>query len=340
MLNFAIIGCGKISNKHSDILGNKKIKNTNLVAICDKDKKKSKILSKKFKIPDFSDFSKMFKSVKIDVAVVLTESGYHAKHVIEISKYVKNIIVEKPLALNMKEANMMINICKKNKVKLFLVKQNRFNLPITKLKEAIDEKRFGKMIIGTVRVRWCRDQKYYNQAKWRGTKKLDGGVIFNQASHHIDLLIWMMGDVKSVYGKSSKALAKIESEDTAAVLLKFKSGALGIIEATTATRPKDLEGSISILGEKGSVEISGYACDQIRYWNFKKKLKKDSITLKKFSRNPTGIRGFSHLQYYKYVVDSIINNKKNLIDGNEGKKSLKLILDIYKSFKINKEIRT
>ena len=163
-----------------------------------------------------------------------------------------------------------------------------------KLKEAIEKNRFGKMILGTVRVRWCRDQSYYNQDSWRGTWKLDGGVLTNQASHHIDLLEWMMGEVESVFAYSSRALVDIEAEDTAVVTLKFKNGAIGVIEATTATRPKDLEGSISILGEGGTVEIGGFAVNEMKVWNFVKPEKGDKEVIDNYSVNPPNVYGFGH----------------------------------------------
>ena len=162
----------------------------------------------------------------------------------------------------------MIEACDKHGVKLFVVKQNRFNVPVVQLRKALDQGRFGKLIMGTVRVRWCRPQAYYDQDSWRGTWAYDGGVLTNQASHHVDLLEWMMGDVESVFAKSKHALADIEAEDTAVVILKFRNGALGVIEATTAIRPKDLEGSISILGETGSVEVGGFAVNEMKTWNF------------------------------------------------------------------------
>ena len=154
-------------------------------------------------------------------------------------------------------------------------------MPVVQLKKALDQGRFGKLIMGTVRVRWCRTQEYYDQDPWRGSWEFDGGVLCNQASHHIDLLEWMMGDIESVFAKGLTALADIEAEDTAVAVLKFRSGALGIIEATTATRPKDLEGSISILGELGSVEIGGFAANELKTWNFSEALKKISSKEKK-----------------------------------------------------------
>ncbi len=228
--------------------------------------------------------------------------------------------------------------CRGNNVQLFVVKQNRFNVPVAKLREALEANRFGKLVLGTVRVRWCRDQNYYDQADWRGTWSMDGGVLTNQASHHIDLLEWMMGDVESVFAKSTTALVNIEAEDTAIVTLKFRNGALGIIEATTAARPKDLEGSISILGEKGTVEIGGFAVNKMLHWNFNDKRNGDSEVIENFSVNPPNVYGFGHQAYYEHVVDSIENNHAQLVDGLVGRKSLELITAIYESIETGKEV--
>ena len=280
----------------------------------------------------------MMKNEEIDVVCVLTESGYHAKHVINLSKYGKHIIVEKPMALTIDDADDMISACEKNNCRLFVVKQNRFNLPVIKLRESLEANRFGKLFMGTVRVRWCRTEEYYNQAPWRGTWALDGGVITNQASHHIDLLEWMMGKVDSVYAKGIQALADIEAEDTAVVILKFRNGAIGTIEATTAIRPKDLEGSLSILGEKGSVEIGGFAVNKMLHWNFNEKLQGDDDVINNYSENPPNVYGFGHQAYYEHVVDCILNKKPHLVNGFEGRKSVELISAIYESMETRKEV--
>src|SRR3954466_16028466 len=177
----------------------------------------------------------------IDAVAVLTPSGMHPQHAIACARAGKHVVVEKPMALRLQDGDDMIRACDEAGVKLFVVKQNRFNVSIVKAREALDAGRFGHLVLGTVRVRWCRDQEYYDQDAWRGTWALDGGVLSNQASHHVDLLQWMFGPVESVFAKTSTALGDIEAEDTAVVVLKFRSGALGIIEATTATRPVDLE---------------------------------------------------------------------------------------------------
>jgi len=338
MLNFALVGCGRIAKRHSELLGNNQINNASLVAVCDIVEEKAKRIGNHFNIPYYKDMDEMMQNEKIDVVCVLTESGYHAKHVINLSKYGKHIIVEKPMALTIDDADDMISACEKNNCRLFVVKQNRFNLPVIKLRESLEANRFGKLFMGTVRVRWCRTEEYYNQAPWRGTWALDGGVITNQASHHIDLLEWMMGKVDSVYAKGIQALADIEAEDTAVVILKFRNGAIGTIEATTAIRPKDLEGSISILGEKGSVEIGGFAMNKMLHWNFNEKLQGDDEIVNNYSENPPNVYGFGHQAYYEHVVDCILNKKPHLVNGFEGRKSVELISAIYESMETRKEV--
>ncbi len=338
MLRFALVGCGRIAKRHSELLGLGKIKNASLVSVCDIDKNKAKTIGQKFNIPFYTDMNEMMQKENVDVVSVLTESGNHAKNVINLSKYGKHLVVEKPMALNLNDADLMIKTCEQNNCKLFVVKQNRFNLPVIKLRQAYEEGRFGKLVLGTVRVRWSRLQSYYDQDSWRGTWALDGGVLANQASHHIDMLQWLMGDVESVFAKANASIVNIEAEDTAVVTLKFKNGALGIIEATTATRPSDLEGSISILGEKGSVVISGFAVNKIQTWAFVDKQKEDDNILEKYSVNPPNVYGFGHQAYYDHVVDSVLNNKKQLIDGVSGKKSLELINAIYQSIETKKEV--
>ena len=338
MLKFALIGCGRIAKRHSELLGLNRINNAKLVAVCDIVEEKAKSIGLQYNVPYYTDMDQLMQSEDIDVVSVLTESGNHAKNVINLAKYGKHIIVEKPMALTLDDADRMIVACMEYGCKLFVVKQNRFNVPVVKLKEALNAHRFGKLVLGTVRVRWCRTQEYYNQAPWRGTWAQDGGVLANQASHHVDLLEWMMGDVESVFAKSITALVNIEAEDTAVVTLKFKNGALGIIEATTAARPKDLEGSISVLGEKGMVEIGGFAVNKMIHWNFQKEVKEDVDVMEKYSVNPPNVYGFGHQAYYENVIDCICNNSIQFVDGLEGRRSLELISAIYESIETGKEV--
>jgi len=338
ILKFALVGCGRIAKRHSELLGENQIKGASLVAICDLNKEKALKIGEQFNVPHYTDMDEMMSTEDVDVAVVLTPSGLHAEHVINLASYGKHIMVEKPMALKLNDADKMIKACDKNGIKLFVIKQNRFNVPVLKLREAVDQGRFGKLVMGTVRVRWARPQQYYDQDPWRGTWALDGGVLANQASHHIDMLEWIMGEVESVFAYSTTALVDIEAEDTAVVVLKFSNGALGIVEATTATRPKDLEGSISVLGGKGSVVIGGFSVNQMQTWNFEEQQAGDDEVLDKYSVNPPNIYGFGHQAYYEHVVDSINNNKQQLVDGLEGRKSLEIINAIYESIETGKKV--
>lgn len=334
-LKFGIIGCGRIAKKHVDAL--LELNNSRIVAVCDLKQDRAQMYEKKLGVPAYTDYHAMLKNEEIDVVSILTPSGLHASHTIDIVKnYQKHIVCEKPMALKLHDADEMINVCKKNNVRLFVVLQNRFNSAVQKLKKALDDDRFGKIVLGTIRLRWARTQDYYDLDPWRGTWELDGGCITNQTSHHIDLIQWLLGTPTEVTAKIATRLLNIDVEDTGVVILKFTSGALGVIEATTATRPKDLEGSISILGENGSVEIGGFAANEIRTWLFENQLENESISLA--NEYPENIYGFGHKKFLHHVIDCIINNKPSMLDGTEGRKSLEIIHAIYESAETEKTI--
>ncbi|OWV69268.1 oxidoreductase [Rhizobium sp. R339] len=339
MIKFAIVGCGRIAKRHSELLGFSQITGASLVAVCDVVEERAKEFGERFGVPHYQSIDEMLQNTDADVVSILTPSGMHAEHVITAAKYKRHIVVEKPMALTLTDAEAMIKACDDNNIRLFVVKQNRFNVPVLKAREALDAGRFGKLVLGTVRVRWCRDQSYYDQDNWRGTWQYDGGVLANQASHHIDMLTWFMGDVESVHARAATALVDIEAEDTAVATLKFRNGALGIIEATAATRPKDIEGSISILGAGGSVEIAGFAVNKIRTWQFGDHDLGDEQVMEKYSVNPPNVYGFGHQAYYEHVVDCLVNDIKAIVDGHEGRQSLELISALYESIASNQEVK-
>jgi UDP-N-acetyl-2-amino-2-deoxyglucuronate dehydrogenase len=338
MIRFGLLGCGRIAKRHSELLGGNHIRGASLVAVCDSARARADAIASKFGVPAAYDIDDFLARKDMDAVAVLTPSGMHPKHVIACAKAGKHVVVEKPMALRLQDADDMIRACDEAGVKLFIVKQNRFNVPVVKAREALEADRFGRLILGTVRVRWCRDQNYYDQDAWRGTWAYDGGVLTNQASHHVDMLEWFFGDVVSVHARATTALAKIETEDTAVATLKFRNGALGIIEATTAARPRDLEGSLSILGEKGTVEIAGFAVNQIRHWSFVNELPSDADVIEKFSVNPPNVYGFGHQAYYQHVIDCLVNQRAALVDGLEGRKSLELISALYESIETGEEV--
>jgi len=326
MIKIALIGCGRISKKHIEAI---KENNLDLVAVSDINIEKAK----KIGVAYYKDYKKMLEKEDIDIVSILTPSGLHYKHALEIIEFGKHLIIEKPMCLRYDEAENLVKKANNMGIKLFTVKQNRFNLPIKKLKESIERYKLGNIFLATTRVRWARTQEYYDMDKWRGTWKFDGGVISNQAIHHLDLLIYLVGDIESVYAKSINAFAKIEVEDSAIATIKFKNGAIGTFEATTATRPKDIEGSISILGDKGIVEVGGFAANKIVRWENNEK-----IDIEKYSQNPDNIYGFGHIEFYKDVVESIKQNKKGVCEMEEGIKSIKVMNAIYESIATNKEI--
>jgi predicted dehydrogenase len=338
-LKFGLVGCGRIVRKHAETLTIALKEKAQLAAVCDIKPERAKSAGEKYQVPYFTNCDEMLKSIDVDVVTILTESGNHARHTIDIvNKYRKHMVVEKPMALLLDDADQMIRACDEAGVKLFVVKQNRYNLPVIKLRQALEAGRFGKLVMGSVRVRWCRTQEYYDQDAWRGTWAMDGGVFANQASHHIDLLKWMLGNPVSVFARGAAQLVNIETEDTGVAIITFENGALGVVEATTATRPKDLEGSLSILGEKGTVEIGGFAVNEMKIWNFQDQQPEDADVLKTYRQNPPDVYGFGHIKYLENVIDTINKKELALVDGLEGRKSLELISAIYESIETGKEV--
>ncbi len=334
-IKFALIGCGAIAKKHVTAIS--RLSNAEVVGAYDVNLDVGNVFGKKYSVPVFADINEMIETTNPDVLNILTPSGVHFSNIMGLLDFNRHFVVEKPLALRLDQIDKIIEECDNRGLKIFVVQQNRFNPPIQKLKEALQKVRFGKLVLGTIRVRWCRHQAYYDQKSWRGTWAYDGGVFTNQASHHIDMLIWLMGDVESVMAKTTTRLVNIEAEDTGVAILKFKNGALGVLEATTATRPKDLEGSISVLGKKGSVEVGGFFMNELKTWNFKEKDEMDADVWDKFSRVPDEF-AWNHTQFYRNVVSSIISGKRGLIDGLEGRKSVELINAIYESAETGNEV--
>jgi predicted dehydrogenase len=340
MLRFVLVGCGRIGKRHAELLGRGQVAGAQLVAVCDTVEARARTFGELYGVPSFVDYHRMMHALgaDIDVIVIATPSGAHAPVCLELAPYGKDIVVEKPMALTLPDADAMIAACDRHGARLFVVKQNRYNVPVQKLREAVAAGRFGKLVLGTVRVRWCRRQDYYDQDSWRGTWSDDGGVFANQASHHVDLLQWMMGDVESVFARAATRLVNIEVEDTGVALLKFSSGALGVIEATTATRPNDLEGSISILGEGGTVEIDGFAVNRMKLWSFREPLEGDGDVIERYRENPPNVYGFGHLRFLEHVVDCIAHDRPALVDGRGGRRSLELITAIYESIAAGREV--
>jgi UDP-N-acetyl-2-amino-2-deoxyglucuronate dehydrogenase len=330
-LNFAILGCGRVSEYHAKII--KKNKFTNLFAVCDKKILKAKRLGKKFNVKSFQDYKDLIKEKKkIDVIAILTESGNHYKDVIKLSPHFKNLIIEKPAALKVEHVIKMKNISKKFKTNLFFVQQNRFNKPIQKVFEILNKKKLGKIALCSVKLRWHRDQKYYDSDKWRGTRKLDGGVLSNQAIHHLDIMLWLMGKVRKISAFYKTRFAKIESEDTIVINFEFNNGAIGVFEATTCFRPTDKEASICIMGEKGHLEVGGKSLNKFISYD----IKGIKENLNSSNEKIKDLYGNGHKILYQEILENILNNKKLLISFDSIYYLIKILEKIYFSASKNK----
>lgn len=338
-LRFALIGCGNIARKHAHVVHNY-LDEGEIGAFIDTNPARAAEFSAKYGAPGFSNASEMIRALgdSIDVFSILTPSGTHCANVLELVEYGRPLVVEKPLALRLDDADRMIEACDAHGVKLFVVHQNRYNPPIRKARQALEQGRFGRLVLGTVRLRWMRDQAYYDSESWRGTWAHDGGVFMNQAAHHIDMLTWFMGNVESVRSMAATRLVKIECEDTGVAVMRFNSGALGVLEATTGARPKDLEGSISILGEKGTVVIGGFFMNELVTWNFQDKRPDDETVFEEFGKNPPEF-GHNLGEYLNDVISSIQTKKAALVDGLEGRRSLELITALYESIESNDDVQ-
>lgn len=328
-LKFGILGCGRISAKHIEALINNK-EEAELVSVYDiieelaidkKNQYESKIEGSNVKV--YTDYNEFLKDENIDVVTIASISGYHAEHAIDCLNHDKHILIEKPMALTLEDADKIIELGKEKDKKVCVSHQNRFSPAIQKLRQAIDEGRFGKLIHGTARVLWARDDDYYKQASWRGTKALDGGTLMNQCIHNIDLLQWMMGgEVEKLSSETDTFTRDIETEDFGAMLIRFKNGAVGIVEGSVCVYPKNLEESLSIFGEKGTVVISG---NEIKTWIFEGERDYDNLELDKTN--------LGHTPLYKDLIGAIRDDREPLVSGEEGRKAIGLILRAYKGRK-------
>ena len=334
-LKMGIIGCGRIgSTKHVEAI----VKNADIieaVATCDIVLDKAKSCSEKIegltnqKPKYYTDFIEMIENEEIDFVSIATESGYHYEIAIEALKRGKNVLVEKPMALSTAHMDHMCALAKEKDLKLGVCFQNRFNPPIEELRQKIDSGAFGHVNYAVANVRWNRDREYYNQAPWRGTWQLDGGSLMNQCTHNTDLLQWMLGgDVDEVYGVVRNFQHKyIEAEDFGGALIKFKNGSVGILEGTSTIYPKNLEETLSVFGEFGTVVIGGLAVNKIKTWKFPDE---DSHPFMELP-DPDTVYGSGHVPLYRDFYEAIINNRKPKISGEDGRKAVEIVLAIYKS---------
>ena len=331
----SLVGCGRISRSHVEAIS--RIDGLELVAVSDPNQERARAIAEPLGIPCFASYERMLDDVPSDIVSICTPSGLHPAQGVLAANSGRHVVTEKPMAISLKGADELVQACDRAKVHLFVVKQNRLNEPVKVLKRAVDEGRFGRLYMASCTVFWARPQEYYEQADWRGTWEFDGGAFMNQASHYVDLIQWLMGPVESVMAKTATLARKIETEDTGVAILRFRSGALGVIEVTMLTYPKNMEGSITLLGEKGTAKIGGTAVNKVEHWEFAD-AREDDARIREMDSNPPNVYGYGHEGYYRNVLAVLRGDAQPETDGRAGRKSLELILGIYESARTGQDV--
>lgn len=334
-MNFAIVGCGFIAKKHAAAIEN--INDARLVAVCDRYEPAMKPYIEQYGATSYAELDKMLKDEAIDVVCICTPSGLHAPIAEQVAAAKKHIVLEKPIAMTIEETDRIIEAAKSHDVKLSVVHPNRFRPVVQELRTIIDSGALGKISHANCIVNWNRNQEYYDQAPWRGTKEYDGGVLMNQAIHNLDLLLWFMGKPEEVYSMEATRLRNIEAEDVSTGVIRFESGALATVQAATTVYPRNFEESITIFGENGTVKIGGKNALFFEHLEIEGYSEKDVITIKeKISSDPWGTPG--HERIIADMIQAVQEDRQTLVTGEDGKKALELVLAFYESANKNQPI--
>ncbi len=335
-IKIAIVGCGRISKNHFKAI-EKHSDEIELVAVCDIQENIMNEYQAAYNVNGYTDFELMLKQETLDLVSICTPSGIHPNQVVSAAKAGIHVMTEKPMATRWIDGVRMVKACDAAMVRLFVVKQNRRNATLQLLKRAVDENRFGRIFMVNLNVFWTRPQDYYDQSRWRGTWELDGGAFMNQASHYVDLIDWLIGPVTSIQAMMGTLGRNIEVEDTGVLNIKWRSGALGSMNVTMLTYPQNYEGSITILGEKGTVRVGGVAVNDIQHWDFSDERDYDR-KIKDANYETTSVYGFGHPLYYKNVIDVLRGEAESETDGREGVKSLEVLIAAYLSARDGKTV--
>ncbi|HNW92792.1 MAG TPA: Gfo/Idh/MocA family oxidoreductase [bacterium] len=329
MIRVGVAGCGRIAEYHLRAL--KEIPDFRVTAVCDIIPDRAAAAAKTLTgAKTYTSYRDMVAAADVDLVDICTPSGLHPEIGIVAAQAGKHVVTEKPMAVRLADADALIAACSAAQVKLFVVKQNRLNTTMQLLKRALDRGRFGRIFMANATVRWQRPQSYYDSAPWRGTWALDGGAFMNQASHYVDSLVWLMGPAANVYALTATYNHQIEAEDSGSAVIRFASGAIGTFEVTMCAYPKNLEGSVTIIGEKGTVKIGGIAINRFETWQFADYDDDDGMIYKS-NYEPPNVYGFGHLAYFNNVAATLRGEATAGTDGDEGRKSLELICAMYQS---------
>lgn len=326
-IRYAIVGCGRIAQNHIAAL-HKHADRAEIAAVCDIDADALAAAVATTGAKPFHDLTTLLRESDADVIVLTTPSGLHAEQAVEIAAAGRHVMTEKPMATRWHDGQRMVKACDDAGVRLFVVKQNRRNATLQLLKRAVEQQRFGRIYMVNINVFWTRPQEYYDSAKWRGTWEFDGGAFMNQASHYVDLLDWLIGPIESVQAYTATLARNIEVEDSGVLSIKWRSGAIGSMNVTMLTYPKNLEGSITIIGEKGTVRVGGVAVNEIQHWEFETP-SPDDDQVQQASYATTSVYGFGHPLYYDNVIRVLRGEAEPETDGREGLKSLEVLIATY-----------
>jgi len=327
---FAVIGCGRIAASHFAAFEQMRDR-AELVAVCDIDPAALEAAAKRTRARAYANLTDLLAGDSgADIVVLATPSGLHPEQAIQVAQSGRHVMTEKPMATRWEDGKRMVQACDNAGVRLFVVKQNRYNTTLRLLKRAVEEGRFGRIYMVTVNVFWTRPQSYYDSAKWRGTWEFDGGAFMNQASHYVDLLDWLIGPVESVYAYTATLARAIEVEDSGVAAVRWRTGALGTINVTMLTYPKNLEGSITVVGEKGTARVGGVAVNEIQHWTFADAADYDA-QVKSANYQTPSVYGLGHPAYYDNVIKVLRGEAEPQTDGREGLRSLELLIAIYRS---------
>ena len=335
-IRFALVGCGRIAANHFAAI-RQHADRAELVSVCDVAPDALKAAAERTGAKPYTNLASMLKETDADAVILTTPSGLHSEQAIEIAATGRHVVTEKPMATRWHDGLKMVKACDDASVRMFVVKQNRRNATLQLLKKAVSDGRFGKIYMVTINVFWTRPQEYYDSAAWRGTWEFDGGALMNQASHYVDLLDWVIGPIESIQAYTATLARDIEVEDTGVISLRWRSGALGSMNVTMLTYPKNLEGSITILGEKGTVRIGGMAVNEIQHWEFAEPRAEDEH-VKKASYETTSVYGYGHPMYYDNVIKVLRGEAAPETDGREGLRSLEVLIAAYLSARDGKRI--
>lgn len=335
-INIALVGCGRISKNHFNAIAEHR-ERVNLVGVCDIDAAALEKATQEHGVEGYDNLDTMLAQSNADLYILCTPSGLHPSQTIKIAKAGKHILTEKPMATRWQDGLDMVKACDEANVRLFVVKQNRLNATLQHVKKAVDQNRFGKVYMMAANVFWTRPQDYYDQGGWRGTWEFDGGAFMNQASHYIDLMHWLGGPIDSVQAMMGTLARDIEAEDTGALNIRYRNGAIGTVGVTMLTYPKNLEGSITILGDKGTVRVGGIAVNEIQNWEFDHMTEEDEW-IKNANYETNSVYGHGHPIYYDNVISCLQGQEQPLVDGREGLRSLELLSASYIAARDNRTV--